>query len=800
MNRTLFQKILPVVLCLCFMPLMAQKGVLKGVVRDAYTNEPLPFVNVVVVNTPNGMVADSLGRFEFANLSAGFVQVQASLLGYLPKVSEQILVYQTKPNYIQLALEQSDQSLAEVTVQGALFKTQPESPLSVRNIGIELIEKSAGANRDISKVVQSLPGVGGTVSFRNDLIVRGGGPSENRFFLDGIEIPNLNHFSTQGASGGPVGILNVDFIREVYFYSSAFPSGRGNALSSVFDIKQIDGNTDKPSFKATVGASELSLSANTPVGEKTTLLVSARRSYLQFLFKALDLPFLPTFNDFQFRSETRLNSKNELILLGIGAIDQFELNKGVSRTEESEYILSYLPVNKQWSYTLGGAYKHYFRNSFLTVVASRNHLNNLAYKFTDNVARPENQMYDYVSDEVENKFRIEYAARPAGWNITTGAGVDLSDYYNRTYNKAFDQNGFYERRYQSDLATTHWYAFGNAGKTFGAGALTVSVGFRMDASDYDSEMNNLLNQLSPRVAVSARVAGDLYANVHAGRYFQRPAYTTLGYRNADGVLVNRQNGLKYMYADHFVAGLEYRLNGHTRITAEGFYKKYNQYPFSVADSVSLASKGGDFGVFGDEEVFSNSRGRTYGFEFYATQRAPGGHSFILSYTFVRSEFANYQGVYLPSAWDSRHLLTLTAGKSFGKGWDLGLKWRFVGGLPYSPYDLDRSEIVEAWNARGREYIDFSRFNALRSDAFHQMDVRIDKAYVFSKWQLGIYLDIQNLYNFRLTEAPKLTRVLDGNEIPIVVPGVGGEPDRYVLKELVTQSGTVLPTIGVMVSF
>ena len=132
------------------------------------------------------------------------------------------------------------------------------------------------------------------VGYRNDLIVRGGGPSENRFFMDGIEIPNINHFATQGASGGPVSIVNADLIREINFYTGAFPADRAGGMSSVLDFKLRDGDPERQSFKATLGASEVGLSGSGHIGGRTTYIFSARQSYLQMLFKLLGLPFLPT--------------------------------------------------------------------------------------------------------------------------------------------------------------------------------------------------------------------------------------------------------------------------------------------------------------------------------------------------------------------------------------------------------------------------------------------------------------------------------------------------------------------------
>lgn len=129
-----------------------------------------------------------------------------------------------------------------------------------------------------------MPGVASTASFRNDILIRGGAPNENRFYLDGIEVPNINHFATQGSSGGPVGLINVDFVREVDFYSGAFPANRGNTLSSVLDMKFREGRKDRLGLNFTVGSSDVGLSFEGPKGKKSSFIAYARRSYLQFIF------------------------------------------------------------------------------------------------------------------------------------------------------------------------------------------------------------------------------------------------------------------------------------------------------------------------------------------------------------------------------------------------------------------------------------------------------------------------------------------------------------------------------------
>ena len=304
-------------------------GSIKGRVVNKQNNEPVPFANIVIWGTNIGAASDFDGNFLFTGLEPGFVELRVFAVGYSLYISSSIQVTNARAAFIEIELEETATEIEEVVVKASPFRRDEESPVSLQRIGIAEIEKNPGGNRDISRVIQSLPGVASTPAFRNDVIVRGGGPSENSFFLDGVEIPNLNHFATQGASGGPVGIINADFIREANFYSGAFPASKGNALSSVLDFRQIDGNSDKIKFKGAVGASDLALTLDGPVGEKTTFILSARRSYLQFLFNALGLPFLPTYNDFQFKSRTRIDERNEITVLGIGAIDQFDLNTGL---------------------------------------------------------------------------------------------------------------------------------------------------------------------------------------------------------------------------------------------------------------------------------------------------------------------------------------------------------------------------------------------------------------------------------------------------------------------------------------
>ncbi len=798
-NQKTIMKIFFTTLLILILPLFlpAQEATLKGRVEDATSNEPLPFVNVVVSGTNIGTITDIDGNFTLTGLKPGFIRVEASFVGYKKEISSEIEVSAANTNFVEIRMQEQKEQIEEVTVTASPFRKTEESPVSLRTIGIGEIEKSPGANRDISKVIQSFPGVQSTPAFRNDVIIRGGGPSESRFYLDGVEVPFINHFATQGASGGPVGIINADFLREVNYYAGAFPANRGNALSGILEFYQVDGNEDKLRFQGTLGASEIAATLDGPLGEKTTFIFSTRRSYLQFLFSVLELPFLPTFTDTQFKIRTRFDKKNELTFIGLGALDHSELNLDIENPDEQQqYILGELPVNDQWSYTLGAVYKHFRENSYQTVVLSRSHLNNGAYKYFENDdSSEENKILDYTSEEIENKLRIEYNFRREGFRLNFGGNLDFVTYTNSTQQKRFYAGEILNVDYNTDINLVKWGLFAQASKSIFNERLALSLGIRADANNYSGSMNNLLNQFSPRFSASYSLTPGWSLNFNTGRYYQLPPYTSLGFKQG-GVLVNKENNLKYISVDHLIAGLEFRPKQTVLFSVEGFWKGYSDYPFSVKDGISLANKGADFGVVGDEEVISASSGRAYGTEFQARINSTGGFNFNLSYTLVRSEFQNGSGDYIPSSWDSKHLLNVTTTKDLKRDWRIGARWRFVGGLPYTPYNMERSATVEAWNLKGGPYLDYTRLNSKRFAPFHQLDVRVDKSYYLNKITAKFYIDIQNLYNFQAEQQDIIVRETDENGNFILTDN----GTRYELRRVKNTTGTVLPTIGIIIEF
>jgi hypothetical protein len=769
---------------------------------DEEKYEPLPFVNVVVQGTNSGAATDMNGEFVITGLEPGIYTLKATFIGYKPAYSDEIEINNAKTAFIEITMEQLDLEIGEVTVTPSKYENLEESPVSVQQIQVSDIEKSPGANRDISKVIQSFPGVGSSVSFRNDIIVRGGGPSESVFYLDGIEIPTLNHFSTQGASGGAVGIINADLIQNVNYYSGAFPANRNNALSGVFEFKLKDGNKDQTNRRIAVGASETALTMDGPILNNTTYLLSLRRSYLQFLFDAIGLPFLPTFNDVLFKSETNFNQKNRLTLIGLGALDKSRLNTGIDNPDkEQQYILNYLPEQDQWNYMVGANYKHVMGKSFQNLIFSRNVLNNESFKYINNNKNPENEILDYKSQEIENNIRINNTYRNKGYKVVLSGQLSQAKYSNSTYQKRFigDQTNVID--YDTDLTFYKWGLSGQISKAYLRDKLRLSLGVRTDANNYSSSMNNLTDQLSPRFSASYSLTKKFNINFNTGLYYELPPYTSLGFTNRAGELVNKQNGIKYISVAHYIAGFEFFRNADSKISLEGFYKKYDDYPISLTDSISLANKGADFTVIGDEEIISQGKGRAFGLELSGRYVLFEDMESIVSYTLVKSEFDNLEGEYIPSSWDSRHIFTMTTTKPFRQKWQAGYRLRYVSGLPYTPYDLGKSSLVTAWQTRGQPFKDFSEYNSKRLKDFVQLDIRIDRRFYFSNIALTLYLDVQNVLNYQAEQPDIIIPKTDSSGDRIIVnPEAPKSEQRYELERIDNTTGTVLPTIGIILDF
>lgn len=786
--------------------------VIQGKVVDVMTRKPLQGAKVQLDKQEVFVQTAADGSFTIGSVDPGYHTVTASFDGYESESSAELLFTYDKSPFIALELQSMASGVGEVNIRKTnIQKREAESPVSSQKLSIREIERNPGGNRDISKIIQSLPGVISVPGFRNDVVIRGGAPSENKFYLDGIEIPIINHFQTQGSTGGPVGLLNVNFIKEVNFYTGAFPVNYANGLSSVLDFRQMDGNANKAKYRFTLGSSDVGFTADGPIGKKTTYIFSARQSYLQGLFSVLGLPFLPNFIDYQAKVKVKLNEKDDISFLMVGAVDFFRLNLKVNdnitdsvQLKSNKYILGYLPVYRQWNYTFGTVYTHYGTQSKTQYFLSRNMLNNTSYKYRNNDESSEdNRIFTYKSIEEENKLRIENSRTIRKWKLLAGTGLEYVQF--GVDNKAKilipgapgTPGTIQDIAFNSQLDLAKYSGFVRAYRNV-MGSGTLSFAGRLDGNTYNKHMQNVLNQPTASVSASLPTAvNGLFLNANIGQFTQLPSYTILGYRNAAGALDNLDR-VKYIRNRMVAAGLQYNKVKDTRITLEGFYKQYANYPLALNDSISLGNLGTDFAVVGNEPVSSVCDGRAYGMEFLVQRRSRSGLYGILAYTLSWSEFSDKNGNAVKSAWDSRHTVSLVGGMKMKRNWELGAKFRLATGRPYTPFDVQRSLVKSNWDVKGVALNDYNRLNSERLGTFSQLDVRVDKVWYFKKSSLNLYMDIQNFLNKEYLGAPTLIAAQDASGNLITDPTAA--VPSYKADYLVNSTGFLQPSIGVILDF
>ena len=763
-------------------------GTLTGQVIDNKTLLPLEGSTVLVEGTTIGVITDAEGYFSIQDIPPKTYKITASFLGYTSETKFNVIVKSVGTADLLFKLEEDNQILDEVVVVKSSFRTTKETPLSTQSLSAVEIETYPGGNNDIAKVAQSLPGISPSIGgFRNDFIIRGGAPNESVYYLDGIEIPNINHFSTQGSAGGPVGMLNVDFIRNVTLSSSAFGAEYDNPLSGVLAFEQRDGNTKDFAAKVRVGASEAGITINTPLfkGDKersnTTLMLSARRSYLQFIFELVGLPIRPDYWDYQWKLTHTVDTYNSISFIGLGSIDDFSVVAPDEFDAEQQATIEQVPIIQQRTTTLGLSWTRKFKNGngLMLTTLSTNRLQNLFSRFEDNEAKS-GLLFENDAVEQETKLRSKVTRYSGNWKYSYGFNLQLSKYSNATLSLLENFN------YATSINLTKYGFFGKASRSYFNERLSLSLGLRLDADSFTTG-SSLIDNLSPRFAASYRITQDerWKINTSIGRYFKMPTYTMLGFQDINGNFTNKNN--RYTQSDHYVLGIEYNWSPTSRITIEGFLKDYSQYPVSVLDQVSLANKGGGFEVLGNEPVIDSGEGQSLGMEVLFQQKLTKNFYGVLAYTYFFSEFSRENGPLLPTVWDSRNLLSFTGGYKLKRNWEISLRYRYAGKTPYVPTD-----VAASLAAYPRIVLDYNRLGDVSLDVFSQGDIRIDKKWNFKRLSFNFYLEVQN---FLAQAVPRpleygLERTDDGMEV---------QPRNLVVIDT-DRTQTPLPSFGFVFDF
>ena len=760
-------------------------GTLNGYIYDSKSQLPLLGANVIIEGTEKGAISDENGFFEISEIKPQSYNLTVSYVGYQSKKIFNIIIKSKGNQTLEIYLIESAQQLEEIILFESPFKKSIETPLSINTFSRVEIESYPGADNDVTKVVQSMPGLSPSVGgFRNDIIIRGGAPNETVYYLDEIEIPNINHFSTQGSAGGPQGMINISFIDEVTLSTSAFGVEYDNPLSGVLQFNQKNGNPKQISGNFRFGASDSAITIEGPFSKKennkTTFIFSARKSYLQFLFKLIGLPIRPDYWDFQGKINHKIDEYNSINIIGLGAIDDFSVEAPEDFDFTQQSFLEQVPIIKQNSTTLGASWIRKYKESKgqFILALSTNKLKNIFSRYSDN-ENLEGLYFRNDSHEWETKLRAKTTNYLNDWKITWGGNIQYSDYFNNT-------TDFYNQvEYLTKINFYKYGLFGNVSKSFIDSKLDVSFGVRADEDNF-STGSKLFDNLSPRISTSYALSKDrrLKWNTSVGTYFKIPTYTVLGFKNFTGDFTNQS--AKYTKSNHYVTGFDYSLGSASKISIEGFIKRYFDFPVSVIDGVSLANKGADFEVLGNEDVATIGEGKTRGVEFLFQQKLTKNFYGIFSYTFFKSEFTDINGNYLPSVWDSKHLSSFSGGYKLKKNWEISSRWRFAGKTPYVPYDLEAS-----LSNYPNMVLDYSQLGSVKLGNFSQLDIRFDKKWNKENLSINFFVEILNLL---------AQKIPSPTEYGLERDNFGNISTPFNLVEVDVNRESIIPSFGFSIDF
>ena len=751
--------------------------------------------DVVLTTSPNiqrfQTRTDAEGQFRFENLPSGLANLTVTGdEGLYVKTVHELWINAVKPNELHVEID-PQQNLGEVVVTADAFQSTSESPLSIKSIGWAEMQRMPGAVLDLSKVIQSFPGILPKPSFGYAISLRGGSPSENAYRFDGIELPTINHFSIQGASGGAVSLINLDHVQNTELQTGAFSSSYGNVLSGTLSMEGRNGRSDRLGLRVTLGQTDYGATLEGPLGKKTRFTASARNSFSQYYFRLFKIPVLPAYQDAQVRIHHQLDARRDLTLLALGGWDRYTLYPADSNASDALlYNVGYIPEGTQRTEVGGLRYRSYDDRGQWTAVLSQDRISNRAEKFNANSGLEEDRQLAYASTETNHRLRLERRQNPfaLGGQFSYGASLERRSYALDLWSVRWTET----RIDTVAMADTSAYGsaalFGTYSQPIGP-RLTATLGLRADAAQRSASTANPVNNLSPRLALRYLLSERWTANANVGQYSQLPPAIIQAANSAQGRTAELASALVRQLA----GGVEYH-NGQTyRVSLEGYYKGYSRYPFLVQDQISYANAIGAYVAVGDQASTPTSLGRAYGLELFLQQKLKGKYWWMASYHYGKSEFQTAAGDWAPSVWDSRHSGSVTAGRVWGKGWQMGVKARYSSGTPFTPFDEATSAVRSNWDLLQRGVFDYSQVNSQRLTSFSQIDFRIDKVTARKNYSITWYLDLQNLGSNDYPLMPYLTVQRDpSSKQPVVDPN---DPTRYAMQLLRSDTGRTLPTLG-----
>jgi len=727
-----------------------------GKVIDDLTKEPLIGANVIVLETDFGAATNAQGEFYVNNVPPNTYQVRASVIGYSSVTKTDISVMPGRPAQILFELSATTIELEGVVVESDYFNRNPIELNSVKSFNYEEIRRSAGGFEDVVRAVSILPGVAQADPGRNDLIVRGGGPSENLYLINGIPVQNINHFGTQGSTGGPLSYINLDYVEETTFSTGGFSVLNGDKISSVLKVNLREGRNDKIGGKATVSATQFGFDLEGPVSSNSSFIFSARRSYLDFIFQAADFSFVPEYYDGLLKYDISFDNRNSISFLLISAFDNV---KYFNDNEDQRYDNSTILGSDQTQYATGVSYQHLFKNGFINLSLNRNYVDYDTQQsdsllnpiFINNSIEKENTFNADLTYQLNNTIELNAGGLVKFINfeadilvpefITTfGDSIPLTEvsadeYYNKAAGYINFNFSFFDR-------------------------LRLNLGARVD---YFSPLTTT-TYFSPRFSASYQLTDLTTLNFSTGVYRQSPSYIWM-------IAYDVNYQLKNINVDQYVLGIDQYITADALVRVEGFIKNYADYPSSMRRTYLILANTGagfsgsdeNFSSFGLDPLNSGGTGLAKGFELSIQKRLTETPYYgILSLTYSEANFTALDNSERIGSYDQTWIFNISGGYKFSDEWETSLKFRYSTGKPYTPYNSDGTQNVDD-------------INLLRLPVNNSLDVRVDKRWFFEKWTLITYVDIQNIYNRKNVVGvswDQRTQAPEFNETIGLLPSIG----------------------------
>lgn len=701
------------------------KGSIEGLVIDADTKTSLIGTNVIIVGTVMGAATDINGKFFIKNIPVGNYVLQFDYIGYQQIKKTDIIVRSQRTTFVAAEMKIEPLKTETVSVTAGYFSNTESQPTSVISFDNEEIRRAPGSAGDVSRIMMSLPGLAKVNDQSNNLIVRGGNPIENTFYIDNIEIPNINHFPHQAASGGPIGILNVDFIQDVAFLTGGFSAAYGDKLSSIMDIKFREGNRSEFDGQLDLNWAGFGGVFEGPLFKKSSWLFSVRRSYLDFVVDKFDVgsTVAPIYGDIQAKIVYDLNSNYKLTLLCILADDH---NAPDKKTGEENYMTHYgnqdlyqSTFGLNWPAIWGksgysntslsttiNTYDEDFYETFTGKYDIKNRTDEQTYKFR-NVNHFRLNKKHAIEFGIDAKYLTEkhdnwYAA------TTNDIGEPVPELYLKDEISAEKAGGFVSYIYQP---------FYRLQSTFGLRA------------DYFSR--NKETSLSPRLALSYQLTQRAKFNGSTGIFYQNLPLLLLSQND-------KFSALKNLKAIHYILGIEYLLTENTKLTLEIYQKKYENFPMDPLQPAIFIIDNNYFSNY--QTLQDNGKAESKGIELMVQKKLAQNFYGLASVSYFRSRYLGLDDTWRNRSYDNRFTFSFEGGFKPNHKWEFSARWIFAGGVPYTPFDNEKSAQYH------HAVYDESRINQDRYPDYHSMNVRLDRRFFFSHSDIVFYLSVWNVYD------------------------------------------------------